>query len=296
MSDDWLWSGGEPPDPDEAKRVAALRGLKRDRALGALPPRASRRWIAPVAALALAAAAVWVMLSGGDWRVRAIRGAAPCPTSPCVAEVGTTWRPGPGDRWGVDLAGYGELVLEGGAVFERTAGVQGKLTAGKARVEANAPAGLIRLSTPAADVVDLGCAFEVMVAPELTELTVKKGTVALENAQGKAVVAGGHAAMAGVGKYPSIPIRLDASPAFTAVVRAGNTKRTLEHARPEDLFTLWHVLQVVPEGERAEVVDKMVALEAGAAPPDRDALLRLDPGALTTLWQDVAPRAYRETP
>ena len=299
MSDDWLWSGGEPPDPDEAKQVAALGRLRRDRSLGPLPRRSQGGgWpIAAAAALALAGVALVWIDGGGAWTVRALAGERPCPKTRCYAEIGAEMAPGGDARWEVDLGGEGKLVLEGGARLTRLpgAGLPFRMSQGRAQVVATAAAGALRIETPAAKVVDLGCAYTLTVDPTSTALRVTKGTVALELPTGVAVVAGGHEALATLGRDPPIPMRLDAPPAFTAVVRAGGTAGTLDRARPEDLFTLWHVLQRVPEGERKRVLDKMVALEPGAAPKDEAAVLALEKGALTLLWQDIAPVAYAET-
>ena len=295
MSDDWLWSGGEPPDPEEAKRIAALRTLRRDRQLPKLPARPRQRWPWVAATVALAAMILAFVLwpRSTAWQVQALSGARPCAWIRCRAEVGQTLTPGPGDRWRVDLGEQGEVVLDGDAALTRLPGdgLPLRLDHGHATFTSTAPAGALRVDTPSAGVVDLGCAYELHVHATSTLLVVTDGTVALELPTGKALVTGGSRATAILGRAPPLPVRVDAAPGFAAAAAADDVDGMLALARPQDDLTLWHVLQRVPAADRPRVLDRIVAVGPAHCAPDPFPLLMLDENALKELWQELAPTA-----
>ena len=316
MSDDWLWDGGDPPDPDDARVAASLRALARDRACPPLPERpaapAVPRWRRPrvvVGGLALAAALVAALWSTPRWTVQTLTGARPCAWGPCWLAEEATLTTDAESAWEVQIGDIGALQLGPNSQLARLPTERGhllRLAQGEVDVSVRAEPGDLRIQTPAADVVDLGCAFALRVDATTTELSVRDGSVALQNDQGTSIVTAGSAASAVSGRRPGLPLRADAPAALVAAVRAleqnldagipadpALADALVAAARPGDLLTLWHALQLVPADGRARLLDGLLAA-APARRADRGALLRLDGGALQALWQDLVPRALGE--
>lgn len=317
MSDNWLWEGGEPPDPEDARVAALLGALARDRACPPLPD----RHVAPVipfwrrprvvaGGLALAAAALVAVLWPADpWTVQAITGARPCAWGPCWLAEEASLTTDAESAWEVQIGDIGALQLGPNSQLARLPTERGhllRLEQGAVDVRVRAEPGDLRIETPAAEVVDLGCAFALQVDPTATHLEVRDGSVALQNALGTSIVTAGSAASAVAGHRPGLPLRADAPAGLVAAVHA--LEQALEDgvsadpaladalvatARPQDLLTLWHALQLVPGDGRARLLDGLLAQASGLR-VDRGALLRLDGGALQGLWQDLVPRALGE--
>jgi hypothetical protein len=296
VSDDWLWNGGPPPDPDEARRIAALQTLARDRKPPALPDR-PRRWVWPVVGTLVVAAivllAIWTWPQPQGWEIRTLSGTAPCAGARCSMWPGDTLNVPDGSRWELDL-GTGTVQVAGGSTLTRidTDGFPMRLDSGSVEVQTKATAFALRIETPSATAIDLGCAFALEADAQGTRLSVTEGAVALQNDLGTSVVGGGSAASAAIGAAPSIPLRRDAPDALRAAIDANDLDAILANARGRDLFTLWHVLQLVAPAERQRVLDRIVELEPGVLPTDEARLVALDPDALKVLWQDLVPQAY----
>lgn len=307
MSDDWIWNG-EPEDPSDRKLVAALRTLDRERGLPPLPERPAPRpprWRRP-AAMALAVALMVAVVVGPAWwmsrerwALDVLAGASPCPVGPCGLGPGdsvSTARDGAID---VTFAG-GSVRMAGGTTITRAegSGPRLRLDEGSIEVEATTAPGELVVETPYARVVDLGCAFAVVVGEGRTHLAVADGSVALENDQGVSVVTAGSVAEARPGARPSLPVRGDASPAFVSAAQAldaGAPWSTalddlLAAARPEDLLTLWHVLQLVPPPERGRVL-ATVRQQAPGVTVDEAGVGALQDDALRGLWTELTPVA-----
>lgn len=314
MSDDWLWDGTPPEAPEDKALVDALAPLRRDRPLPPLPERAPqkrpRSWWPAFAVVALAAAALaWVFAPGEGWPVRSVAGARPCALGPCRFAAGDLLQPPVGSTWEVQLDDAGTLQLAGGASLLRTPATEGyrlRLDEGELTAAVTAPPGAFVVETPSARVEDLGCAFTVTVTPDRTDLAVHDGSVALRNDAGTSIVTAGSVARVDRGSRPRLPVRADASPELRAAVedveRAGAPVATdtsldtlVTLSTPEDLLTLWHVLQVVPRTERPPLLETMERLAPGCA-PEADPVLDLQPDALRSLWRYLAPFALGPRP
>lgn len=335
MSDErWLWDGSDPEDPEDLRIVQALASARRARSCPELPERqvgvtravaggdlpvveerrepsrAPRRWVRYAAGLALAAGALAAIAWPRDrWEVRALPGSDPC--EGCTLAVGDTIATDDDARWEVDVADIGALRMAPSTSLARLATDDGhllRLDAGSIDVAVTAPPRLLRVETPAALVVDLGCAYTLAVVGGETRLEVRKGSVALENDAGISVVTAGSTAWAGPGRRPALPVRTDATPAFRSAVTALDgalaspwmdesdaiLDALVADARPADGLTLWHALQLVPGEARVRLVDTTLALDSNPGLPARTKVLALDAEALTALWQDLLPDAYAE--
>lgn len=315
MNDDWLWDGAPPEGTDDARIAATLRGLARDRPCPALPdrvepsarPHRATRRVGWGLGAALAAAGLLVLLTRPgtpEWGVRALSGADPCSGASCTLDEGEELVTDGDGRLEILVGDIGVAHLGPHSRLARVPSEAGKvlrLDAGTLDVSVIAPPRDLRVLTPAAEVVDLGCAYALSVDADATHLSVSNGSVSLENDHGISIVTAGSVARATAGARPDLPLRDDALPAFATALRtleagleAGPSAADLEvllaAARPEDLFTLWHVLQLVPASQRGAVLDTAARLAPGAA-ADRAALLRLEGRALEQWWQELVPFA-----
>ncbi len=153
------------------------------------------------------------------------------------------------------------------------------------------------IHTPAADVVDLGCAFNVEVSSDQTTvLVVQQGVVALENPTRTVRVPAGAAAVARLSAGPGTPVFLDSSKDFgNAVDRfdlgGEDLDSVLRAAQRKDTLTLWNLLASVSAEQRAPVIDRMFELEPRLVAKDptvnaqlRSALQANDPQAVEEVW------------
>jgi hypothetical protein len=304
---DWLFDGGKPDDPEGERIATALGGLRRDRDAPVLPDRPvvrraevvqMRRWrtVAIVATTALLAAASLLLAVWPRDRldVVVLSGEPACWIGPCGLGVGGELITGGGDAWSVQVGGLGTVQMAPDTVLARLPTEEGELLAlrrGVIDVSLTAPPREVRVETAAALVVDLGCQYTLSADETHTLLSVRDGSVALENEWGITIVTGGSSAEARVGERPGLPIHDGAHPAFRDAVErfdAGahvgpdTVEGLLAEAGPEDNVTLWHVLQLLPPDERAILFDRM------SVPGDRDAVLRLDGPALVAWWRSAA--------
>lgn len=299
--DDWIWDGSGTPDAEDLHLAGALGTLRGASPMPPLPPRPGRprrsvqAW--PVFALAVVLAWIGVRWYGG-WEVRAISGAPPCQIGPCRWGEGEALETGADSRWEAQVADLGRLELASGSRLTRVESAPERhrlrLDHGALSLQVVAPPRVIVIDTPAATATDLGCAFDLEAAPDRTALTVRSGAVALENAHGLSIVGAGSAAAARVDRRPELPIRLDAPPALRAAIRAADPalggdpsaiSAVLPLARPEDLETLWHLLQMARDP--GAVLDRMIALAPEVRPADPAPVLSLDGEALRGLWRDI---------
>lgn len=277
MSDDYLFDGTGTPDPD----VEALEELLAPLAYS--PRRRLPRWTAP---LVLAAMVLLV--------AAAVMGTRPDPWSSETARcTGCVWTVG--ERLDTTTSATAKLALRGelnaaaGADVRRLEGEGARLELrrGRVQVAVDAPAGWLRIALPGVSLVDLGCAFEVVVADDGTGITrVTSGAVALEGRTRSVVPAGAMAASWPDGRA-GLPVALGADPGWIARVDRfdqgeGELQELLDAAEePSAALTLLHLLDRVPATRRAEVVLAMERVLPGTPLPA---------GLLTG-----APQAWDET-
>jgi len=261
MTTDYLWNPEDAPDPDVRaleRTLEPLRFASRARPL-MLPRRPPLRW-RPLA-LAVAAGLFLAVLGGGAfWRWRE--------TWP----AGRAWpvRLGSGDRSmlgidrsleldahtsaKVDIARIGAMEVGPGSALtlSQTTAARHRvvLDRGEVRVRVWAPPGRFAIRTPAGEVIDLGCIFDLSVdAAGTTDLHVATGWVELSNFLGESLLPAGTSATMTRDARPAVPVYDDAAPEFRRAVRS--FERTLDerartdlgqeiahHARPRDVLTL----------------------------------------------------------
>jgi hypothetical protein len=304
VSDDYLWDGAGPPDPEVARLEEALRPLRhRGSSAGVLarleaarvpPRRIAARWQAAVAVVALVAA-LFALNGGprggddtadGPWGVSAIDG------TPRIARqlVETDER----SRARIDVGTIGTVVVQPTSrvrlLDHRTSQYRLGLERGTLRAVIWAPPGEFLVDTPSARAVDLGCAFTLAVDEHGESLlTVESGWVALEHRGREAFVPAGARCPTRRHHGPGLPSYLDAPPAFQkalAALERGDAAlgAVLHHARPRDAMTLWHLLVRAAPNDRAPVYDALAVLVPPPAGVSRDAVIRGDRAPIDAWW------------
>jgi len=271
MSDDYLWDGSGEPDPEVAALEAQLSGLRLHAGVPTQPdqPRAPR-WIPGLvlvaAAIALIVLGPRLVDPGGDaWVIEGERGGL------AVGE----WLEADGREVELQVADIGSMILEPGTRLQRVASGPDQhrlsLVSGRVHAKVLAPPRLLVVETPAADAVDLGCAYtlEVNEAGE-TVLWVTSGQVALEAPGRDVFVPAGALAIARPGSGPGTPLFTDAPAALVKAVRdmdlqsagAGDALMdALAQVRIKDTLSLWHLLPTVAPDERRAIAHRIFELD-----------------------------------
>jgi hypothetical protein len=198
----------------------------------------------------------------------------------------------------VDVARIGTMRVEGGSrvVLRSTQGTRHRLAmdAGQVRVRVWAPPFSVAFQTPAGDVLDMGCEFDLQVEAEVSRLQVRSGWVQMENTVGESLIPAGASGEMRRNLMPGVPVFDNAGPSFLAAVRqlertgdATSLQSVLDSARAEDVLTLLMLI-----ARRVAGSDQLAARAAELSPPpgdvtvgqvargDRDALWR---------WRDSLP-------
>ena len=309
--DAYLWDPSAPPSAEVQSVERELAQLRFEpassplpRPARATPARGRRRWL-----YGLAAAAVLVLVSG--WSVAQWRWAWPAGRAwtvdaapPAVSSqliIGSALALSGSERAHVSIARIGTMEIEGGArlTLLSTQGTRHRLSldAGRVRVRMWAPPGSLVLRTPAGEVIDLGCEFDLMVEATRSIVRVRSGWVQLDNGVAESLVPAGAMSEMRRDRAPGVPVFEDALPDFLEAVRAleaepgrdpeGAVNRMVALARPRDVLTLLLLV-----GRQVPQSDRLAARAAELWPPpsgvtangvvrgDRDGLWR---------WRDTLP-------
>ena len=147
-------------------------------------------------------------------------------------------RPTPGWSW------WGRTIASSGCACAR----------GRWRCRIYAPPGKFYVETPSGTVIDLGCAYSVNVDPSGNgRLAVSAGWVGFRLGSRESLLPAGAECSLRAGKGPGTPRLADASDYFRRAVtvldgpssqedQAFALGTVLSQARPQDAFTLWHLL------------------------------------------------------
>lgn len=290
---DWFFDGKGEPDPETAALAEQLRKPYQG-SPPELPQRHSwRRWALPLAATAMLAAGLAFALRGPPlptWEITLLDGPSPCGRADCALAVGDWLETGAVTTVRLAVADIGSMVVAPGSRLRlaETGPAQHRLELRQGRVDAQvvAPPRLLVVDTPSARAVDLGCAYtlEVDAAGDGT-LAVTSGYVALEGEHRTVTVPRGATARLRGKGGPATPIWMDAGPEFgvalVALDNGGPLAPVLEHARPVDTLSLYHLLD---RPDKAEVLDRIQALVPAAAELDRAPLLSGDAASRAVLW------------
>ncbi len=320
LVDTYLWDPATAPAPEVQlveRRLAPLR-LTADLRRGA-GRRTRRRW-----PLVLAAAAVVLVALGATlwtWRLswpesRAWAMTATSASAPERLAVGAPLELDAAERADVAIARIGTMFVGGDArvTLLSTQGTRHRLALdrGTVRVRVWAPPSSVVFRTPAGEVIDLGCEFELTADADRTRVRVLSGWVQIENTIAEALIPAGASGEMRIGAPPAIPVFDDAPAALAAGVRAiergegdaaGHAAAIAAAARPRDVYTL---LMIVDRGLPGR--ERLAARAAELLPPpdgvtvngvlrgDRDALWQwrdtlLLPPAKSWLrnWRDALP-------
>jgi ferric-dicitrate binding protein FerR (iron transport regulator) len=315
MSDDYLWDGSGPPDPD-VQRLEALLGRLRtplaDRPAPRLPRPPMRwrtlRYLGP----ALAAAAAMLLMIGvtlrtrsvASWEVANLAGQPRVESSTLAGSgritVGQTLVTDGRSQARMTVATIGQVTIDTNTRVRLVATRDGHhrlaLEHGTLRAVINAPPGQFIVNTPSATATDLGCAYTLHVDEDgAGYLSVTSGWVALDLNGRESLVPVGASCRTDAQRGPGTPSYDDADPemrralddfddARDAAARSAALRVVLAHTGPGDAMTLWHLISRVEPPDRPAIVDALADLLPMPPGVTRDAVLRLDRSALDQWW------------
>ena len=310
MSDDYLWDGSGPPDPEVQRLERVLAPLRSDRPVPDLPAAGRRPLggrvavLAAAASLLLAASGLWLAARrpSASWEVTRL---AKTPAGETVAgverlRVGDWLETGDSSRARVRVGVIGQVeieprtrlrLVEAGAASHRLALARGVL---HARIWA--PPGRFFVDTPSAVAVDLGCEYTLAVDETGAGLlTVLSGWVGFEHAGRESFVPRHAACRTRPGHGPGTPYYEDAPAELKralaevdfgpAAGRAEALRAALASARREDALSLWHLLARLDGADRAAVYDRLAQLVAPPEGVTREGVLAGDRAMLDRWWE-----------
>lgn len=282
--DDYLWDPSAAPD-DSVRRIEALfAGARFDPASKPLPrldsPRSARRTSRTRWLRGLAAAAVLLIVAGlslAAWRWtwpdgRAWTVAAATPGTPAALAVNAPFRTPASEPALVRVARIGTMRVAGGTALTLRSTDSNRhrlvLEEGTVRVRVWAPPFSVAFHTPAGDVFDMGCEFDLSVEGGSSHVRVASGWVQLENFHGESVVPAGASTTMREGRQPGVAIFDDAGGGFREAVRRleggdlAAAATVVDRARARDVLTLLQLVQRDSAGS-----DRLAARAFELAPP-----------------------------
>jgi ferric-dicitrate binding protein FerR (iron transport regulator) len=318
---DYLWDKSGAPDPEVARLEAVLAPLAHDGAPLRLPAgagagvvpigaaRKRRRWAIAGAALAAAAAAAVAIVvlrppaaprgcEGGEGFAFAADQAVACGagrgTSGTLAVGG--WIETADGIAQVQVATIGtvELKPDSRLALRGTSPAEHRLALERGRLHARvtAPPRLFVIETPSATAIDLGCEYDLAVAPDGTgTLDVITGQVELAGAGGALVVVPAATGATFTARGVGLPVRKEATPVLRAAVAAFDpadpmtVDAVLAAAGPGDQITLVNLLALAAPYQRAAIHDALFELSPTPEDVLRDAIIAGDGTALAR-WRE----------
>ena len=168
------------------------------------------------------------------------------------------------------------------------------LNRGAANVRIWAPPGRFAFRTPAGNVIDLGCIFDLSVdADGTSRVHVDTGWVQMENGWGESLVPAGASSVMTAATRPGVPIFDDAAPEFATGVRAiergadeaarnGTMDVVLRTARTRDVLTLLMLATTSPASVRRPIIERAAQL---FPPPPTISVNAIAEGDSDQLWR-----------
>jgi hypothetical protein len=279
------------PLPEDAARVD--RSFVRRRLLRS-------RWIPLAAAASLLIGAGigfsawrWSWPEGRAWEVRSAAG------SQGELSVGGTLQTDASEAALVEIARIGTMQVAGNTTLTLRSTTSNRhrlaMREGTIRVRVWAPPASVTLRTPAGEVIDFGCAFELSVTRDSSHVRVTSGWVQLENDFGESLIPAGASSVMTTDGRPVVPVFDDAASGFLEAVRDHErtptdvepVNRIVALARPRDVFTLLHLVQRHSPAA-ARLTDRAAQL---FAPPEEVDPARVAAGDLRALdrWMSSLP-------
>jgi hypothetical protein len=263
-----------------------------------------RRWYWAPLAVAAAVAALLLARSflgrPGVWEVAPLAGIPRVAQAPLTGvgalRVGDTVETDDSSRAVIQVGDIGRVEVKPGSRL-RLLGADATdhrlaLDVGEIYARVNAPPRLFFVETPAGVAIDLGCAYTLRVdAAGNGFLDVTAGAVEFAWSGRRAVVPLRFRIEIRPGFGPGVPVVADASDAFRQALQAfefarqeAALPRVLALARRDDAISLWHLLARTAGATRSAVYERLAELVPPPAGVKRDAILRLDRGALDAYW------------
>jgi hypothetical protein len=174
-----------------------------------------------------------------------------------------------------------------------------RLHQGALDVSIYAPPGKFFVETPAGTAIDLGCAYAVNVDSSGNgRLEVRTGWVGFRLGKRESLLPAGATCSLRAGHGPGTPHLADASEYFRRAVavldgpsaqeeQAFALGTLLSQARPQDAFTLWHLLDRLPPESRPAVLRRLVKLVPATAGVPRKRVLAGEQAARDALWDKL---------
>jgi hypothetical protein len=323
---DYLWDGTGPADPDVARLERTLGGLRHAGAPPELPartprPRRRRTWLAiPAAVLAIAAALILYLAlrpgasaelacgGGGDgYRFDTVAGVARCgdrEVARGTLPVGGWLETSADGAAELDVADIGHVRLNGGSRLGLVASGPHQqrlsLTRGSLHAKVSARPRLFVVDTPAATAIDLGCEYDLRVAPDgRGTIVVTHGQVELAGDGHLSVVPAGATARLHTRTGPGTPARSDAPAELVAAIARfddgdpGALHDILHQTTFDDAITLFNLFDRVDAEGRAHVFDHLNAIAQAPPGVTRDKMIQGDPGARDAWREDLRHRDYQ---
>jgi hypothetical protein len=286
----YLWDPAAPPSPDVQAVERRLAPARFDPALRPLtlpdPARRHRTFARPLLAVA---AMLATMVAGSmafwSWRSHWPAGAAwPITIEQRAAPNTIVTALQPDQRLQLDssataqltIARIGTMRLGPGSALTvsetRSRRHRVLLDRGAVKVRLWAPPGWFAFSTPAGNVIDLGCIFDLSVGEDGTSrVRVDTGWVQIQNGWGESLIPAGASSVMTASERPGVPVFDDASPAFAAAVRAiehdaaaaardGAVDVAVATARKRDVLTLLMLSTASPVSVRRPLIERAAQL------------------------------------
>jgi hypothetical protein len=278
-------------------------------------PYAGVRFLAPTlaaaAAIVLMVASTWQStIATRSWEVARMAGQPRVDSAPLAdtgrIAIGETLVTDADSRARMHVSTIGQVVVDSDTrvrlVETRRAHHQLALERGTLHAFITAPPGQFVVNTPSSTATDLGCVYTLHVDEDGTGLlSVTAGWVAFEYKGRESFVPAGASSRTDPENGPGTPRYDDADGLFRDALDrldyGRNAKGTfgalpyvLEHARPKDAMTLWHLIPRLRDDERGQVVDALAARAPMPAGVTRAAVMRLDRASLDLWWDSLGLR------
>jgi hypothetical protein len=324
MNNDYLWDGSGKPDPDIESLEKNLGRFRHNRPAPRFPeiipekgPRRFRFWplsifprlVVATAAAALIATAVWFAQRGAGvdekFAVIGLQGSPKVGTQAFTTQaqlsVGQSLTTDQLSRARIHVNDFGDVTIEPNSRVRLIEALSNRkqlaLDRGVLHARISAPPWQFFVETPSATAADLGCEYILTVDDSGAGLLrVTLGWVEFYSGDRKALIPAGAAAKTRPGIGPGTPYFEDVSPGFQRAledldfgnvapeVRAAALDLILKESGPQDVLSLFPLLNRVTESERGRVYDRLSILKPPPAGVTREGIIRHDDHQINLWW------------